>query len=82
MPNRPEDQALLERYIEAQAVPEERSLAFARLRSEAVRDGLVAAGAPTESTELEEPRSAETPSVSVELRPRKTLANAPLKTPG
>jgi hypothetical protein len=40
---------------------------------------MVAAGAPIESTELQEPTSAETASVSVELQPRKSVIEEPAK---
>jgi hypothetical protein len=68
-----EDQALLERYIEAQNVPEARALAFAQLRAEVIRDALIAADAPTEAVVLEQPSAAEAAGVSVAFQVRKRL---------
>jgi hypothetical protein len=66
----PEDEAILERYVTAMEVPEERLRELAGARAEAMRSGLLERGTPVEAVALGMPSGSDEAVVSIELGAR------------
>jgi len=62
-----EDQALLERYVEAEEVGDDRLRALAEARSQTLRSALLELGAPDAAVSVTNPAPADAPNVSIEL---------------
>jgi hypothetical protein len=66
----PADEAILERYVTAMEVPEERLRELAGARAEAIRSGLLERGTPVEAVALGKPSGSDEAAVSIELGSR------------